>query len=82
MSDQWTEKEGTLTRAFTFGKYMDGVEFARKVALTAEKLNHHPDILIGYRRVIITTTTHDAGNVVTRKDRELASEIDDIPSSI
>ena len=47
-----------------------------KIALHAEKLNHHPEWSNVYNKVTIVLTTHDAGNNVTEKDRELAELID------
>lgn len=49
-----------------------------RVALVAEKMNHHPEWTNVYNRVVIHLSTHDAGNVVTDKDRKLASAIDGI----
>ena len=47
-----------------------------EVAIEAEKLNHHPNWSNVYNSVIITLSTHDAGNIITNKDRELAQAID------
>ncbi|MBI4664825.1 MAG: 4a-hydroxytetrahydrobiopterin dehydratase [Nitrospinae bacterium] len=77
-SEKWTENGGALSRIFKFGAYLDGVEFARKVAVIADKQDHHPDITIGYRKVTVTATTHDKGNTVTEKDWSLAQAIDEI----
>jgi len=52
--------------------------FMTKVALVAEKMNHHPNWSNVYNRVDIRLTTHDAGNVVTASDRELAAIIEKI----
>lgn len=49
-----------------------------RVAFLAEKLDHHPNWSNVYNTVVIELTTHDAGNVVTEKDRNLAKEIDRI----
>ena len=47
-----------------------------QVAIEAEKLNHHPDWSNEYNVVKINLSTHDAGNIITKKDRELAKAID------
>jgi 4a-hydroxytetrahydrobiopterin dehydratase len=47
-----------------------------QVAIEAEKLNHHPNWSNEYNVVIINLSTHDAGNIITNKDRELAQAID------
>ena len=49
-----------------------------RVALVAEKKNHHPDWSNSWNRVSITLTSHDAGNVVTDRDREVAAAIDEL----
>ncbi|MBI4828861.1 MAG: 4a-hydroxytetrahydrobiopterin dehydratase [Nitrospinae bacterium] len=76
MNNGWKETGGALSRAFTFPTYLAGLEFASAVGREAERQNHHPDILIGYKKVTVTTTTHDAGNTVTERDRKLAAAID------
>lgn len=65
-----------LTRAFEFNNFVEAWSFMTKVAIIAEKRNHHPDWSNVYNKVTIRLSTHDAGNTVTEKDRELASEID------
>lgn len=49
-----------------------------QVAITAEKMNHHPNWSNVYNKVTIELTTHDEGNTITKKDRELAAAIDEI----
>ena len=57
--------------------YLSGINFVNKIALLAEKMDHHPDIKIGWCKVDILLTTHDSGDV-TKKDIELASLCDKI----
>lgn len=71
----WEIAGGRLRREYAFERYLDGVEFARRVALLAEAADHHPDILIGYRRVTVTLVSHDAGGL-TGRDFDLAARID------
>lgn len=78
MDSGWIESGGAIEKEFSFSSYLDGARFASKVAEQAEELDHHPEILIGYKKVKIITTTHDKGNIVTQKDRTLASKIDDL----
>ena len=61
-----------------FKKYLDAVEFLRRVAEAAERLNHHPDVELRYVNLALRLTTHDAGNKVTEKDLRLAEEIQKI----
>jgi len=74
----WEVKEGLLTRLFEYESYFEGVVFAAAVAQVAERLDHHPDIFIGYRKVRVQTCTHDAGNQLTELDFALASRIDSL----
>lgn len=72
----WTEDGGALSRRFTFTNFSEAFAFMTRVALAAEKMNHHPEWSNVWNRVDIKLTTHDAGDTVTDKDRELASAID------
>ena len=72
----WKEEHNTLTRTFKFKNFIKAFSFMTEVAIEAEKLNHHPNWSNVYNEVIITLSTHDAGNIITNKDRELAQAID------
>jgi 4a-hydroxytetrahydrobiopterin dehydratase len=72
----WVEENNTLKRAFEFKDFSEAFAFMTRVALLAEKHDHHPYWVNVYNRVEITLTTHSAGNIVTDKDRKLAIEID------
>tara|TARA_B110000503_G_C6883772_1_gene303871 strand:- start:236 stop:478 length:243 start_codon:yes stop_codon:yes gene_type:complete len=72
----WKEEHNTLTRTFNFKNFIKAFSFMTEVAIEAEKLNHHPNWSNVYNSVIITLSTHDAGNIITNKDRELAQAID------
>ena len=74
---QWNEIDNTITKTFEFNSYLDGIDFVNAVANLAEQENHHPDISIGYCKVTISLTTHDAGTI-TEKDYKLAKLIDDL----
>lgn len=52
--------------------------FMTEVAMEAEKMNHHPEWSNIWNKVLIVLSTHDAGNIVTEKDLELAHRIDKI----
>jgi 4a-hydroxytetrahydrobiopterin dehydratase len=73
---QWTETEGRLEREFVFADFSEAFGFMTRVALLAEQAGHHPDWSNSWNRVQISLTTHDAGSVVTQKDRDLAALID------
>jgi len=72
----WTEKDNKLTRSFTFDNFIAAFAFMTQVALIAEKMEHHPLWTNVYNKVEISLSTHDAGDIVTKKDRKLAAEID------
>tara|TARA_X000000368_G_scaffold396491_1_gene364808 strand:- start:398 stop:631 length:234 start_codon:yes stop_codon:yes gene_type:complete len=74
---QWNEKDNTITKTFEFSSYLDGIDFVNEVANLSEQENHHPDITVGYCKVTISLTTHDAGSL-TEKDYKLAKLIDDL----
>ncbi len=74
----WTEKDNTLYRKFKFGNFSEAFAFMTRVALEAEKMDHHPLWTNVYNQVEIWLNTHSAGNVVTEKDRSLAEKIDAI----
>jgi 4a-hydroxytetrahydrobiopterin dehydratase len=72
----WTEKNNTLYRKFEFADFSEAFAFMTRVALAAEKMNHHPLWTNVYNKVEIWLSTHDAGDVVTDKDKKLAKKID------
>jgi len=71
-----SKQESVLEKTFTFGNFIEAFAFMTKVALLAEKANHHPEWTNVYNKVVIKLSTHDAGNIVTDKDRKLAEAID------
>ncbi|GAB4043573.1 4a-hydroxytetrahydrobiopterin dehydratase [Spirosoma jeollabukense] len=74
----WQEQDNQLTREFTFANFSEAFAFMTRVALAAEKMDHHPWWSNVYNQVTIKLSTHDAGNVVTEKDRKLAAVIDSL----
>ncbi len=72
----WTEKNNKLTKTFTFKDFSEAFGFMTRVAIVAEKLNHHPTWTNTWNTVDFELSTHDAGNIITEKDRQLAKEID------
>ena len=63
---EWNYKNNSISRQFSFDLYMDGIEFVNAVALIAEKENHHPDLMIGWRSVQVNYTSHDLGGVTEK----------------
>ena len=74
----WEEKDNTLYRKFEFKDFSAAFAFMTRVALAAEKMDHHPLWTNVYNKVEIWLSTHDAGNTVTERDRKLAKKIDTI----
>ena len=72
----WEEKNNTLYRKFQFKDFSEAFAFMTRVALAAEKMDHHPNWTNVYNTVEISLNTHSAGGVVTEKDRKLAKLID------
>jgi 4a-hydroxytetrahydrobiopterin dehydratase len=74
----WTEENNRLKRTFVFKDFQEAFAFMTRVAFLAEAQNHHPNWSNVYNQVTIELTTHDAGNIVTEKDRKLAQSIDQL----
>ena len=74
----WKEIDNSLQRSFEFQNFIEAFAFMTKVAFLAEKMNHHPEWKNVYNKVEITLTTHDAGNMITEKDRKLAEQINQL----
>ena len=74
----WTEKDNKLTKTFEFKDFTEAFGFMSKVAIEAEKMNHHPNWSNVWNKVSFELTTHDAGNTITEKDRKLAEIIDQL----
>lgn len=76
----WQEINNTLYRKFVFKDFSEAFAFMTRVAMEAEKAAHHPLWTNVYNTVEIWLSTHDAGNVITEKDRALARRIDTLLS--
>ncbi|UFX82966.1 4a-hydroxytetrahydrobiopterin dehydratase [Candidatus Absconditicoccus praedator] len=76
--DNWVKNSKSISKEFNFNSYLKGLEFAFKVGEKADQLDHHPQIIIEYKKVIVESTTHSTGGTVTEKDNNLAMEIDKI----
>ncbi len=74
----WKETKNTLHQKFEFKDFSEAFAFMARVALAAEKMNHHPKWTNVYNTVEIWLNTHDAGDTVTEKDHKLAVKIDAI----
>ncbi|MEA5459821.1 4a-hydroxytetrahydrobiopterin dehydratase [Arcicella sp. LKC2W] len=72
----WKEEDNKLKRTFEFKDFSEAFAFMTRVAILAEKHDHHPWWSNVYKTVNIELNTHDAGNIVTEKDLKLAAAID------
>ena len=75
---EWTEENNRLKKTFKFKDFSEAFAFMTRVALLAEKMDHHPYWTNVYNSVSVELSTHDAGNTVTDKDRKLAKAIDQL----
>lgn len=78
----WEEKDNKLQRVFEFKDFVRAFAFMTRVAFIAEKMNHHPEWTNVWNKVSISLSTHDAGGIVTDKDRKLADAIDKVYAEI
>jgi 4a-hydroxytetrahydrobiopterin dehydratase len=74
----WKETDNKLYRKFKFADFSEAFAFMTRVAIAAEKQDHHPLWTNVYNTVEIWLNTHDAGDIVTEKDHRLAKSIDEI----
>ncbi len=74
----WQEVNNQLKATFKFKDFVQAFAFMTEVAFYAEKMNHHPNWSNVWNTVELALSTHDAGNIVTDKDRQLAAAIDQI----
>jgi 4a-hydroxytetrahydrobiopterin dehydratase len=69
----WSEADGALQREFSFANFADALAFVNRVGALAEAENHHPDVELGWGRVVLRWRTHSA-DAITDRDRELAEK--------
>jgi len=77
----WTEENNSLYKKFEFKNFSEAFSFMTRVAIEAEKADHHPLWTNVYNKVEIWLSTHDAGNTITAKDKKLAENIDKLLSN-
>jgi 4a-hydroxytetrahydrobiopterin dehydratase len=71
----WTLDGAAIRRQFTLASFPDAIAFVTRLAFDAEAADHHPDILINYKRVTLTFSTHSEGGL-TQKDFDGARKAD------
>ena len=75
----WGFESGAIVKTFKFGKFADGIAFVQRVAVEADRMDHHPDIDIRYTKIRVALSTHDVGGI-TGMDTQLAAEIQRLES--
>jgi 4a-hydroxytetrahydrobiopterin dehydratase len=78
----WKEEDNKLKKSFTFVDFTAAFAFMTHVAQIVDKMDHHPWWANMYNTVTFELNTHDAGDIVTEKDRNLADAIDKIYEEI
>ena len=76
--DGWERDGDKLVKTFETATYPQGLAFASAAGMVADGLNHHPDMSIGWKKVTLEFTTHDAGSKITQKDIDTATAINAI----
>ena len=77
LENEWAIIGGKLQKSFVFKNFIDAFGFMTRVALHAEKLNHHPEWSNVYATVVVNLTTHEAGGI-TELDFKLAKAMEEI----
>lgn len=72
----WERDGMVISKTYTLDSYMAGLAFAAAVGTLCEARDHHPDLYIGWKKVRVSFTTHDAGNTLTANDFDAAQAID------
>lgn len=72
----WKEENNVLAKTFEFKTYLKTISFVNAIAWEANRVNHHPELVVGYSKCEVRLCTHDAGYKVTDKDFKLAKIID------
>jgi len=73
---KWEETPDGLVREFGFKTYVETFGFAAQIALVAQRLNHHPKLIVEYNKLRVETLSHDVGGKITERDHKLAAAID------
>jgi 4a-hydroxytetrahydrobiopterin dehydratase len=80
--NHWTAENQSLKKTFTFLTFEEAMRFMQLATPLISQLDHHPTWSNTYNRVHVILTTHDVGNVVTEKDRELARILDEVYANL
>ena len=73
----WTRAGGEISKTFELATFPDAIAFVVRIGFLAEAADHHPDLDVRWRRVLVALTTHDSGGL-TANDFELATNIEKV----
>lgn len=73
----WKKEKKEITKTYKFADFIESMKFVNLLVEPAEKLGHHPDIIISYNKVTLVLSTHDEGGL-TDKDFDLAKQFDSL----
>jgi len=74
----WERDGDKITKTFKADTYMSGLALAAAIGTVCDSLDHHPDMEIGWKKVVVSFTTHDAGSKITEKDMEAAAKVESL----
>lgn len=74
---EWHREGNTIQKHFKFKNFIEAIAFVNKLIEPSEAANHHPDLTVGYGKVTINLSTHDAGGL-TQKDFDLAATFESL----
>ena len=74
----WVLSNNKLSKTFEFKTFEEAIDFMVRASKVISELDHHPEWTNVYNQVMVLLFTHDAGNVVTQKDYDLASALDGV----
>jgi 4a-hydroxytetrahydrobiopterin dehydratase len=77
----WNYHDDKISKEFTFGSFNEAVDLVVKLAPFCNKIDHHPDIHIYYKKIVFDLTRFSVGGKVTPRDFTVASEIERLYSS-
>lgn len=72
----WEREGDVITKTYRLDTYLAGLAFASAIGTLAEAQDHHPELIIGWKRVTVRYNTHDAGNKITARDLKAAAAIE------
>jgi 4a-hydroxytetrahydrobiopterin dehydratase len=75
---EWLVENNRMKKTFKFKDFVEAFGFMTRVAIIAEKMDHHPTWTNTWNEVSFELSTHDAGDIVTERDRKLAKAIDQL----